>query len=146
VNASRLKNLSILAEWCSGPKTMRPEARGLAQPEIRHGFTRVPGHAFLRDISHDGWLCTFTNLPYTSSWKFHQLAAWQLLRGQPVQYRKGRRYGPSIPYKIIPVGSLSSSQPGGPLSFANPLAFGLIGTPRPSRTKSHLPGHSPSAS
>jgi hypothetical protein len=44
-NASRLKNLPILPEWCSGP--MRPKARGPAQPERRHGSTRVPGHAFL---------------------------------------------------------------------------------------------------
>ncbi len=44
-NASRLKNLPILPEWCSGP--MRPKARGLAQPEKKHGSTRVPGHAFL---------------------------------------------------------------------------------------------------
>jgi hypothetical protein len=43
-----------------------------------------------------------------SSWKFHQLAAGQLLAGQPVRYGKGRRYGPTITYKIKPAGSLSS--------------------------------------
>jgi hypothetical protein len=35
-----------------------------------------------------------------SSWKFHQLAAGQLLLRQGVRYRIGRRYGPSITYKI----------------------------------------------
>ncbi len=34
-------------------------------------------------------------LLYISSWKIHQIAAGQLLSGQPVQYGKGRRYGPS---------------------------------------------------
>ncbi|MFN9905624.1 MAG: hypothetical protein ACK56F_05780, partial [bacterium] len=49
-----------------------------------------------------------------SSWKFYQLAAGQLMSGQPVRYGKGRWYGPSISYKITHAGPLSSSQPGGP--------------------------------
>jgi hypothetical protein len=57
----------------------------------------------------------------------HQLAAGQLLSVQPVRYGKGRRNEPSITYKITPVGSLSSRQPGGPPWWASPLAFGLIG-------------------
>ncbi len=36
-----------------------------------------------RGVAHDGWLCTFTVL-YNISWKFLQLAAFQLLSGQPV--------------------------------------------------------------
>jgi hypothetical protein len=48
----------------------------------------------LRAVAHDGWLCTI--LLYSSSWKFHQLAAGQLLSEQPVRYGTGRRYGPSI--------------------------------------------------
>ncbi len=48
----------------------------------------------LRGIAHDGWLCTYVQ--YYSSWKFHQLAAGQLLSGQSVRYGKERRYGPSI--------------------------------------------------
>ncbi len=67
------------------------------------------------------------HLLYNNSWKFHQLAARQLLSGQPVLYGKGRRYGPSITYKITPAGPLSSSQPGGPPCWASPLVFGLIG-------------------
>ncbi len=69
----------------------------------------------------------YVDLLYNSSWKFHQLAAGQLLSGQPVGYRKGRWFGPSITYKITPVGSLSSSQPGGPLCWAISLAFGILG-------------------
>jgi hypothetical protein len=68
------------------------------------------------------------HLLYNSSWEFHQLAAGQLLSTQPVHYGKDRRYGPSLTCKITPAGSLSSSQPGGPPCWANPLAFGLIGT------------------
>ncbi len=49
----------------------------------------------LRELAHDGCLCTY--LLYNSSWKFHPLAAGQLLSGQPVRYWKERRYGP---YKI----------------------------------------------
>jgi hypothetical protein len=49
-------------------------------------------------------------LLYNSSWKFHQLAAGQLLSGQPVRYRKASQDGPFIMYKITPAGSLSSSQ------------------------------------
>jgi hypothetical protein len=37
----------------------------------------------LRDVAHDGWLHTFT-IQNNSSLKFHQLAAGQLLSGQPV--------------------------------------------------------------
>ncbi len=65
------------------------------------------------------------HLLYNSSWKFHQLAAGQLLLGQPVRYGKGRLL--SITYKITPAGSLSSSRPGGPPCWASPRAFGLIG-------------------
>jgi hypothetical protein len=68
------------------------------------------------------------HLLYNISWKFLQLAAGQLLSGQPVRYGgKGKRYGPSITYKITPAGSLSSSPPGGPPFWASTLAFGLIG-------------------
>jgi hypothetical protein len=35
--------------------------------------------------------------------------------------------GPSITDKITPAGSLFNSQPGGPLCWASPLGFGLIG-------------------
>ncbi len=76
----------------------------------------------LCDVAHDGCV----QVLYNSSWKFHQLAAGQLLSWQPVQYGKGRQYGPSITYKITPAGSLSSSQPGGPSCWASPLVFSLI--------------------
>jgi hypothetical protein len=59
-------------------------------------------------------------------YKFRQLAAGQLLSGQPVLYGKCRRYGPYITYKITPAGSLSSSQPGGLPCWASSLAFNLI--------------------
>jgi hypothetical protein len=82
----------------------------------------------LRDLAHDGWLCTFLIL-YNSRWKFQQLAAGQLLSGQPVRYGKGRRYVPPIMYKITPAGSLSSRQPGGPPCWSSTLAYDLIGCP-----------------
>jgi len=66
------------------------------------------------------------HLLFNSSWKFYQLAAGQLLSGQPERYGKDRRYGPSIMYKITPAGSLSSSQQGGPPCWTSPLAFGLF--------------------
>jgi hypothetical protein len=78
-------------------------------PEIKHESTRVPAVPFLRDVAHDGCLCTFI-IQYVSSWKFRQLAAWQFLSGKPVQYGKDKLYGQSITYKITPAGSLSSSQ------------------------------------
>jgi hypothetical protein len=69
----------------------------------------------------------YVHLLYNNSWKFSQHAAGQLLSGQSVRYKKGRRYGPSITYKITPAGSLSSGQPGGPPCWVSPIiAFGLI--------------------
>ncbi len=65
----------------------------------------------LRDMAHDGDLCTFSNRSAPD-------------RGKCV--RQGSRHGPSIMYKITPCWSLSSSQPGGPPFRASPLAFGLI--------------------
>jgi hypothetical protein len=65
----------------------------------------------LRDVTHDGWLCTFSiqqqlEIPSARSW------------AAPVSTVKATAYG------IVKAG----------------------GTARPSRTKSHLPGHSPPAS
>jgi hypothetical protein len=49
----------------------------------------------LRDVGHAGSLCSvYVHLLYNRSWKFHQLAAGQLLSGQPVWYVKGRRKRP----------------------------------------------------
>ncbi len=71
------------------------------------------------------FLCA--HLLYKSSWKYNQLAAGQLLSGQPVWYGKGRKYWPvHTTHKITPAGSLSSSQPGWPPCWASALAFGLI--------------------
>jgi hypothetical protein len=62
-----------------------------------------------------------------SSWRFHQLAAGQLLPRQPVWYGKCGRYSLSITYNITSAGSLSSNQTGRPPCWASPLAFGLTG-------------------
>ncbi len=78
-------------------------------PQRRHGSTRVPGHAFL--AWHSSWRTAVYVCYITSTGNSFSS---QLLSGRPVQYGKGRRYGPSITYKITPTGSLSSSQPGGP--------------------------------
>jgi hypothetical protein len=88
----------------------------------------------LRDVAHDGWLCTFTKQQLLEI----QLAARQLLLGLPVRCGKGRPYGTSITYKITPAGSLPSSQAGRPPCWASLLAFGLIGT-----DKCHAANHPP---
>ncbi len=93
-------------------------------PERMHESTRVPDHAYFALCS--SWRTVVYVCYIYTSWKFHQLAAGQLLSGQPVQYGKGRWCGPSITYKITPAGSLSSSLPGGPPCWASSLAFGLI--------------------
>ncbi len=80
----------------------------------------MPCLSCLTQLMMDGWVHLLNN----SSWKFHQLAAGQLLLGQLVRYGKDSL---SITYKITPAESLSSSQPGGPPCWASPLAFGLIG-------------------
>ncbi len=104
---------------CPHP-TCRNQREGMGPQE----YQAMPSS---HEVTHDGWLFSLLN---NSSWKFHQLAAGQLLPGQPVRYGKGRRYGPSITYKITPAGSLSSSQPGGPPCWASPLVFGLTGRNR----------------
>jgi hypothetical protein len=87
------------------------------------GAVHIESRPFVTAVMTDGCV----HLLYNSSWKFHQLAAGQLLSGQPVRYGKGSRYGPSITNKITPAGSLSPSQPGGPPCWASSLTFGLIG-------------------
>jgi hypothetical protein len=66
---------------------------------------------------------------YNISWEYSTGSSQlgKLLSWQPVRYGKGRRYGPSITYKITPAGLLSSSQPGGQPCWTSPLDFGLIG-------------------
>ncbi len=94
------------------------------QPNKRHGSTRVPGHAVL------AWLISWRMVAYI----YYLTAAGDSIcsqlgssfRASDTVLGKGRRYGPSITYKIPPAGSLSSSQPGGPPCWASPLAFGLI--------------------
>jgi hypothetical protein len=62
----------------------------LRRPTQREGMGLPEYQAMhsLRDVSHDGWLCTFT-IQYNSSWK-HQIEAGQFLSGQPVRYVKDR--------------------------------------------------------
>ncbi len=84
----------------------------LSESERRHGSTRVPGQAFFARRSSLTDSCV--HLLYNSSWKFHQLAAGQLLSGQQVRTEKaGGTARPSRTKSLLP-GSLSSSQPGKP--------------------------------
>ncbi len=85
---------------------------GINIPDPPHAYDQGEGMGLLQyhqampslhDVAHGGWLCT-VHLLYNSSWKFRELAAGQLLSGQPVRYGKGRRYGPSITNKITPAG------------------------------------------
>jgi hypothetical protein len=95
-------------------------------------FPPSPPHCFLLSPERRHGQCfpcvlVFVHLLYNSSWKFHQLAARQLMSGQQVRYGKGRGYGTSITYKITPARSLSSLKPDGPPCWVSPLAFALIG-------------------
>jgi hypothetical protein len=53
------------------------------------GLIKYQGHAFLRDVAHDGVSCTFSNRSAPD-------------RGKHSVVRQGRRHGPSIGYKITP--------------------------------------------
>ncbi len=64
---------------------------------------------------------------YNSSWKFCQLAAGQLLSGQPVRYRKGRRYRPVHHVQNRTCRVTLTQPPRRSPCWASPLAFGLIG-------------------
>jgi hypothetical protein len=69
----------------------------------------------LRDVAHDGVLSTFSKKISTRV-------------GQVVWSVRADGMGRPSRTKLYPsgVGSLSSSQPGGPPNWASPLAFGLI--------------------
>jgi hypothetical protein len=70
----------------------------------------------LRDVAHDGVLCTFSVIDQTQT-------------GTSGVVHQGRRHGPSITNKITPCWlghSPPASQPGGPPCWVSPLAFGLI--------------------
>ncbi len=77
-------------------------------------YSEKPFTSSLRDVAHDGWLCT-VHLLCNSRWAASVRANGTVW--------KGRRYSP---YKITTAGSLSFSRPGGPPCWANPLAFDLI--------------------
>ncbi len=68
----------------------------------------------LRDLAHDGVLCTFIN------------TVDQAQTGANGVVRQDRWHGRPLCTKSHPAGSLSSSQSGGPPCWASPLAFGLI--------------------
>ncbi len=78
----------------------------------------------LHDVAHDGWLCTFTYITEAG----YSISS-QLLSGQQVRYGKGRRYGPSIKYKITIAASLLLQPARRAAVLAQPSSFGLIGHP-----------------
>jgi hypothetical protein len=61
------------------------ETYDILKPREGMGLLEYQAMPSMRDVAHDGWLCTFL---YNSSSKFHQLSAWQPLSGQPVRYEK----------------------------------------------------------
>ncbi len=81
----------------------------------------------MRDVAHDGWLCTLTVKQQLEISLSSQLGS-SFQGMQLVVSRRGRRYRTSITCKITPAGSLSSGQPGARPCWASTLAFGLIGT------------------
>ncbi len=113
------KNAGSRSVSGSALKPMR--IRNTAQIEGM-GLREYQAMLSLRDVLHDGWLCTFT-IQYNIS---SQLGS-SCRSNRYFMDGKGRRYGPSITDKITPDGSLSNSQPGGPPCWASPLSFGLIG-------------------
>jgi hypothetical protein len=88
---------------CSLLLRMQTQREGL-------GLLKYQAMPSLRDLAHDGVLCTFSNRSAPD-------------RGS---VRAGSIDCPSRT-KSHPAGSLSSSQPGGPPCWASPLAIGLKG-------------------
>jgi hypothetical protein len=85
---------------------------------------RVPGQIFLA-WRHDSWrMVEF--IYYVLYNKQLQVSSARSCAAPVRATGKGRPYGPSIPYKITPAGSLISSQPGGTPFRAITLAFGLF--------------------
>jgi len=80
----------------------------LEYPERRHVSTRVPGHAF-----HE-WCSLWRIVVYiyyiTAAGNSINSQLGSSCQGKTVRYGKGRRYGPSITYKITPARSLSPPQ------------------------------------
>jgi hypothetical protein len=78
----------------------------------------------LRDVAHDGWLCTFNTKQQLEITSANSWAA-------PVQttgtVRKRQAVRPVHHLQNHTCWALSSSQPGGPPCWTSPLAFGLIG-------------------
>jgi hypothetical protein len=99
------------------PVVVTPTGRSTSKR--RHGSTRVQyqsNPSSRRDRANDGVLCTFINrlAPDWAKWCGSSgQAAWHSVRPSRTNSH--------------PAGSLSSSQPGGPPCWANPLAFDLIG-------------------
>ncbi len=65
--------------------------RGITRKKILGYYRVLAGHAFLAQCS-SWWMIVYIyyTVLYNSSWKCHQLAAGQLLSGQPVVYHRGR--------------------------------------------------------
>jgi hypothetical protein len=92
-------------------------------PGRRHGSTRVPGHAFRAWRS--SWQKVLYSYYITAAGNSFCSQLGSSCAGQPVQYGNGRRYGPSIIYKITPAGSLSSSRSGRAAIFGQPSSLRL---------------------
>jgi hypothetical protein len=91
------------------------------------GILEYQAMSSLRDVAHDVYGCV--HLLYNSGWKFHQLAAGQLLSGHPVHYgRAGGMAFLSRTKSHLLGHSPPCSQPGRPPCWDSPLAFGLIVT------------------
>ena len=85
-----------------------------SQLKPERGHAQYQAMPSLRDVAHDGVLCTFSNrsAPDRAKWCGPSgQVAWTVNHVQ----------------NHHPAGSLSSSQPGGPPCWTSPLAFGLIG-------------------
>jgi hypothetical protein len=93
--------------------------------EIRHVSTRVPGHGFPAwRVADYGGLSTCI---IERQLEIPSARCWAPPVRETGMIRKRQAVRPSNMYKSTPAGSLSPRQSGGPLCWASPLTFGLIG-------------------
>ena len=78
----------------------------------------------LRDLAHDGWLCT---LPKEQQLEMPSTRSWAAPVRTTGTVRKRQAVRPVHHVQNHTGRVLSSSQPGGPPCWASPLAFGIIG-------------------
>ncbi len=83
-NSKRTKKEEVVRHYTSAVDSGNNQREGMALLE----YQAMPS---LRNLAHDGWLCTFTYI--TEDVNSIRSIAGQLMSGQPVRYGKDRLYG-----------------------------------------------------